>query len=143
VNAPRVLDERLQLRARPGVFLAGQITGVEGYVESAACGLCVGALLGESLQGRPAAPPPDTTALGALLAHLRRPSDDFQPSNVVWSMFAPIEGVPRRSGRKERRERLAGRALAALLEWSPGRSGPAAPAPSAESVVQTEQVGVP
>jgi methylenetetrahydrofolate--tRNA-(uracil-5-)-methyltransferase len=131
VNAPVVLDSRMQLRARAGVYLAGQITGVEGYVESAACGLCVGALLGESLLGRPSEPPSDETALGALLGHLRRPSDDFQPSNVVWSMFAPIEGVPRRAGRKERRERLAARALDALASWTVGYRGPAQATPPA------------
>ena len=140
VNAPKVLDGRLQLLARPGVWLAGQITGVEGYVESAACGLCVGAMLGETLHGRPSAPPPDTTALGALLGHLRRPSDDFQPSNVVWSMFAPIEGVPRRAGRKERRERLAARALDALTGWSLGYKGPSEPAAPAVEALPAAQV---
>jgi methylenetetrahydrofolate--tRNA-(uracil-5-)-methyltransferase len=139
VNAPVALDDRLQLRARPGVWLAGQITGVEGYVESAACGLCVGAMLGEALHGRAFAPPPDTTALGALLGHLRRPSADFQPSNVVWSMFAPIEGVPRRAGRKERRERLSARALSALAEWTVGYRGPVQPAADIEPLL-TEQV---
>jgi methylenetetrahydrofolate--tRNA-(uracil-5-)-methyltransferase len=127
INSPKLLDRSLRMKAMPRLRFAGQITGVEGYVESAASGLCVGAMLGERLNGRAAAPPPDTTALGALLSHLRRPADDFQPSNVVWSMFAPIEGVPRRAGRKERRERLAARALSALSEWTAGYRG-AAPA---------------
>jgi methylenetetrahydrofolate--tRNA-(uracil-5-)-methyltransferase len=122
VRAPQVLDERLQLRALAGVYLAGQITGVEGYVESAACGLCVGVMLAETLHGRTPSPPPPETALGALLAHLRRPSDDFQPSNVVFSMFPPLSDRPR-LGRKDRREALAARALARLPEWSAGYRG--------------------
>lgn len=118
VNAPVVLDDTLALRALPGVYLAGQITGVEGYVESAACGMCVGISLAERLHGRDGALPPPTTALGALLGHLRRPSDDFQPSNVVWSMFPPVPAPARgRQGRKERREALAARALADLEPW--------------------------
>ncbi|MFI5307771.1 MAG: methylenetetrahydrofolate--tRNA-(uracil(54)-C(5))-methyltransferase (FADH(2)-oxidizing) TrmFO [Polyangiales bacterium] len=116
VNAPEVLDDALQAHALPGVYLAGQITGVEGYVESAACGMCVGLMLAARLQGRAASPPPPTTALGALLSHLRRPSSDFQPSNVVFSMFAPLSGSsPRR--RKDRREALASRALEDVREW--------------------------
>jgi methylenetetrahydrofolate--tRNA-(uracil-5-)-methyltransferase len=114
VNAPVVLDESLQLRSLPGVFLAGQITGVEGYVESAACGLCVGVMLAERAHGRPGAPPAETTALGALLSHLRKPADDFQPSNVVFSMFPALPPVPttkRKQPRKERREALVARAL--------------------------------
>jgi methylenetetrahydrofolate--tRNA-(uracil-5-)-methyltransferase len=101
----------------PRVYLAGQITGVEGYAESAACGLCAGVMLADRLSGRPVSPPPPSTALGALLSHLRTPHDDFQPSNVVWSMFPPLEPA-QRMGRKERREALAQRALEALSGWS-------------------------
>jgi methylenetetrahydrofolate--tRNA-(uracil-5-)-methyltransferase len=114
VNAPAVLDESLQLRALPGVFLAGQITGVEGYVESAACGLCVGVMLAERAHGRACSPPAETTALGALLSHLRKPAADFQPSNVVFSMFPalpPVVDAKRKQPRKERREQLVKRAL--------------------------------
>ena len=129
VNAPVVLDDTLALRAAPGVYLAGQITGVEGYVESAACGLCVGAMLGERLQGRDASPPPLTTALGALLAYLRTPRSDFQPSNVVWSMFPELPNGPkRRQGRKERRDALAARALADLESWRAGMATRRVPA---------------
>jgi methylenetetrahydrofolate--tRNA-(uracil-5-)-methyltransferase len=133
VNSPQVLDEALALRALPGVHLAGQITGVEGYAESAACGLCVGVMLAERVRGLPGLPPPATTALGALLGHLRTPRPDFQPSNVVWSMFPPLPG-PRRMGRKDRRDALARRALEDLRNWSgsaaaraPGGELPAAP----------------
>jgi methylenetetrahydrofolate--tRNA-(uracil-5-)-methyltransferase len=116
VNSPAVLDETLALRARPGVHLAGQITGVEGYVESAACGLCVGVMLGERLLGREPSLPPAETALGSLLGHLRKPSADFQPSNVVFSMFPPL-ATERRIGRKDRREALVARALDRLEAW--------------------------
>ena len=117
VNSPQVLDENLALHALPGVYLAGQITGVEGYAESAACGLCVGVMLAERCQGLPGRPPPPTSALGALLGHLRAPRPDFQPSNVVWSMFPPLSS-PKRMGRKDRREALAQRALHDLRGWS-------------------------
>jgi methylenetetrahydrofolate--tRNA-(uracil-5-)-methyltransferase len=116
VNSPEMLDETLALRTLPEVYLAGQITGVEGYVESAACGLCVGMMLAQRVHGHAPALPPPTTALGALLGHLRKPSADFQPSNVVWSMFPPLADM-RRLGRKDRREALAARALADLADW--------------------------
>ena len=118
VHAPDVLDDAFQLKAAPGVYLAGQVAGVEGYVESAACGLCIGVMLARTLLGEPAPPPPETTALGALLGHLRRPSERFQPSNVVWSMFPAIElpeGMQRNKG--ERRRLLAERALSSLESW--------------------------
>ena len=108
VNAPVCLDERMQLRARPGVFLAGQITGVEGYVESCAGGL----LCALSLVGAP--PPPPTTALGGILAHLRRPADDYQPSNVTWAHVAPLEI---RKKKRDRYEAMAERALADFDAW--------------------------
>jgi len=118
VNAPVALDDDYQLAALPGVYLAGQISGVEGYVESAACGLCIGVMLGQRLRGSTALPPPATSALGALLGHLRRPSDRFQPSNVVWSMFPEIE-LPdsARRNKGERRKLLAERALRDLESW--------------------------
>jgi len=122
VNSPVALDDSYQLRAAEGVYLAGQIAGVEGYVESAGCGLAIGALLAQRLLGRPATPPPETTALGALLRHLRRPSDRFQPTNVVWSMFPDVElvdalGVNHKKNKGERRQLLAERALADLALW--------------------------
>src|SRR5580693_621715 len=72
VDSPRVLDGRMQLRARPGVFLAGQITGVEGYVESCACGFVCAVMLAQSLLRLPVTPPPATTALGGIRTHLAR-----------------------------------------------------------------------
>jgi len=120
VDAPRALDPvaPLALRALPGVYLAGQITGVEGYVESAAIGLVLGAALGSAAEpGRGLTPllPPRTTALGALLGHLSEPREDFQPSNVVWSMFPPL-GDPKLR-KRARHDALAARALADLEPW--------------------------
>jgi methylenetetrahydrofolate--tRNA-(uracil-5-)-methyltransferase len=116
VDAPRVLEDDLSIRGTPGVHLAGQITGVEGYVESAACGLVLGTLLARRADGLPDLLPPPTTALGSLHRHLRTPVRRFQPSNVMFSMFPSIE-LPRRMGKRERYEALAARALRDLEGW--------------------------
>ena len=101
VNAPKVLNERLELVARPGVYLAGQITGVEGYVESAACGLWLGTQLGARLaRGEELTPPPVVTSLGALLGHLRTPAKKFQPSNVNFGLTPPLEEKMKKANRK-------------------------------------------
>jgi methylenetetrahydrofolate--tRNA-(uracil-5-)-methyltransferase len=115
VDAPRVLDERMQLRARPGVFLAGQITGVEGYVESSAAGFVCGVMLAQSMRGLPVAPPPRTTALGGVLTHLGREVAGYQPSNVTWAWLPPHEN--RRLKKRERYEALGERALRDLGLW--------------------------
>ncbi|MEY4576427.1 MAG: hypothetical protein RL701_1130 [Pseudomonadota bacterium] len=117
VDAPRVLGDDLALRALPGVYVAGQLSGVEGYVESAACGLWVGLLLAGQLTGTPLPTPPATTALGALLSHLRRPDARFQPSNVVFSMFPEMAAPKGRRGKRERHLALAERALTDLDPW--------------------------
>lgn len=115
VDAPRVLRD-LELIARPGVWLAGQITGVEGYVESAACGLWLGCKLTSRLvQGRELPPPPETTGLGALLAHLgRMPIRRFQPSNVH---FGLMPDLGRRVGKKFRKAEYAARARQDFAVW--------------------------
>jgi methylenetetrahydrofolate--tRNA-(uracil-5-)-methyltransferase len=115
VDAPRTLDERMQLRARPNVFLAGQITGVEGYVESCASGFVCAVMLAQALQGRAAIPPPATTALGGVLTHLGRAAADYQPSNVTWAWLPPLPD--RRMKKRDRYEALAARALADLEGW--------------------------
>nr|WP_027369276.1 methylenetetrahydrofolate--tRNA-(uracil(54)-C(5))-methyltransferase (FADH(2)-oxidizing) TrmFO [Desulfovermiculus halophilus] len=112
VNAPRVLTPDLELREAPGVFLAGQITGVEGYIESAACGLWLGMHL-----GRGAALPPEETALGGLLNHLRQPRDDFQPMNINFGLLPPLKQRMKKAKRKEAHVR---RAQTALEEWMAG-----------------------
>lgn len=116
VDAPRVLNEDLSLRALPGVYLAGQMTGVEGYIESAACGLVLGIMLALEGNGGAAVRPPRTTALGALLSHLGNDSPRFQPSNVVWSMFPPLDG-DQRLKKRARHEALSTRALSDLTPW--------------------------
>jgi len=117
VNAPAVLDDDFSLRAMPGVHLAGQITGVEGYVESAACGLLLGIGLAARLLNGPSfadLTPPPNTALASMLRHLRTPSDRFQPSNIVFSMFPPIDV---RLKKRERYQMISDRALADLPPW--------------------------
>lgn len=114
VNAPEVLQDDLSLRGHPNIFLAGQITGVEGYVESAACGLWLGLLLTGRAAGRALPPPPPTTALGALLGHLRTPAKHFQPSNVHFGLMPPLET---RAGKKDRKKLYAQRAREAFAAW--------------------------
>lgn len=124
VNAPRLLTREMEVRARPGLYLAGQITGVEGYVESAAGGLLCGLMLADRLRGRDPVPPPPTTALGGLLHHLGTPREDFQPSNITWACLPPLDEAPREPGKRvkklpkrERYEALAARALADHDRW--------------------------
>lgn len=119
VNAPKVLSERLELLARPGVYLAGQITGVEGYVESAACGLWLGTQLGTRLtRGEELPPPPVVTSLGALLNHLRTPAKKFQPSNVNFGLTPPLEEKMKKANRKMA---YPERARKAWGEWTASR----------------------
>jgi methylenetetrahydrofolate--tRNA-(uracil-5-)-methyltransferase len=118
VDAPRVLDERMQLRSRPGVFLAGQVSGVEGYVESCAGGFVCGVLLAQSLLGHAVTPPPPTTTLGGVLTHLARTSGEYQPSNVTWAWLPPVGD--RRLRKRERYEAMATRALSDLGAWLDG-----------------------
>jgi methylenetetrahydrofolate--tRNA-(uracil-5-)-methyltransferase len=115
VDAPRVLDERMQLRAREGVFLAGQVSGVEGYVESCAGGFVCAVMLAQSLLGHAVAPPPATTALGGVRTHLSRTGSGYQPSNVTWAWLPPI--TDRRMKKRERYEAMARRALTDLDAW--------------------------
>lgn len=124
VDAPRVLDDTLAIRGAEGVHLAGQVAGVEGYVESAACGLVLGIALARSLRGEARfaeSLPPRATALGSLWSHLRTPSDRYQPSNVIFSMFPPLGTPPgaasKRLGKRERYAVLAERALGELGPW--------------------------
>ena len=116
INAPSCLDSHLRLKTNDRLFFAGQITGVEGYVESAACGFLAGLFAAGQLQNRSVAFPPATTALGALLGHLSLSSpDDFQPMNVNYGLFPPLEGRKRK--RADRRLAMAERALTDLEPW--------------------------
>jgi methylenetetrahydrofolate--tRNA-(uracil-5-)-methyltransferase len=118
LDAPVLLDARMQLRARPHVFFAGQITGVEGYVESCASGLICAVMLAQALRGEPLVPPPAATALGGILTHLSRPQPRYQPSNITWACIPPHEN--RRLKKRDRYAALAERALEAVAGWPPG-----------------------
>jgi len=122
LNSPRLLDETLRLKARPDLRFAGQITGCEGYVESAAVGLMAGRFAAAELRGKTPTTPPTTTAMGALLNHITGGADaaTFQPMNVNFGLFRPIEGAFRG---KERKQALAARALADFDRWlAPNRT---------------------
>ena len=120
LNSPKLLDAELRLKARPDIRFAGQITGVEGYVESAAIGILAGRFAAAERDGRHQTPPPTTTALGALLNHITRGADaaTFQPMNVNFGLFPPLDG---RIGKKQRKPAMARRALANLDAWLGGQ----------------------
>ncbi len=124
INSPRLLDPGLRLRAAPRLRFAGQITGVEGYVESAAIGLLAGRFAAADSLGRAFAPPPPTTALGALLSHITGGAEEavFQPMNVNFGLLPPLgEHRPRR----ERKRAYCRRALTDLERWSQPARGAA------------------
>ncbi len=119
--APRLLDETMQLRAEPGLYFAGQITGTEGYVEGAAGGWLVAHFIAERLAGREPRLPPSATAHAALLRQLSRHPEDYQPSNITFSHFAPFEGADARGRKLKKRDRyqaMADRALSALAPFA-------------------------
>lgn len=116
INGPRCLEEDLTLRGVPSVRAAGQITGVEGYVESAAIGLIAGIHAAREAWGLPSIPPPPETAHGALMRHITGGGGNhFQPMNATFGLFKPLEDF--RGGRKERRRLLAKRALEGIDIW--------------------------
>ncbi|HXK21785.1 MAG TPA: methylenetetrahydrofolate--tRNA-(uracil(54)-C(5))-methyltransferase (FADH(2)-oxidizing) TrmFO [Myxococcota bacterium] len=119
VNAPRHLNADLSLRAAPGVYLAGQISGVEGYVESAALGLLAGIHVACAVRGEEPPLPDEATAHGALLRYLTSADmKRFQPMNVNYGLFPPQGAAPRRLSRKDRHERLAARALDRIADYA-------------------------
>lgn len=121
INGPTVLAETWQVRARPGLFFAGQISGVEGYVESAASGLLAGINAAALAAGSPVSAPPRTTAIGALSYYASHAdAAHYQPSNITFGIMTPLEAVDRRlrRDRKARNEAISERALAALAAWA-------------------------
>jgi methylenetetrahydrofolate--tRNA-(uracil-5-)-methyltransferase len=116
INSPQLLDDTLRLRKAPHIRFAGQITGCEGYVESAAIGLVAGRFAAAELGGTSISPPPPTTALGALLNHITGGADgaSYQPMNVNFGLFPPIEGKVRKA---ERKARYTTRARSELQQW--------------------------
>ncbi len=137
INSPRLLDASLRLKVQPRLRFAGQVTGVEGYVESAGVGLMAGRFAAAERLGRPLSPPPATTALGALIGHitgghLEGGKGSFQPMNINYGLLPPLEAPKhdaegRRLPNKERgraKKRLMGeRALADLKAWSDAAQG--------------------
>jgi methylenetetrahydrofolate--tRNA-(uracil-5-)-methyltransferase len=120
LNSPTLLDDRMRLRARPHIRFAGQITGVEGYVESAAMGLLAGRLAAAEMLGQSLPPVPQDSAMGALLHHITGGAEarTFQPMNVNFGLFRPVEGLKGgRRGRRDRYKAYTDRAKAAWAGW--------------------------
>ena len=116
VNGPTVLAETWQVRSRPSLFFAGQMSGVEGYVESAASGLLAGLNAAAIAKGGRASSPPRTTAIGALAYYVSHANPaHYEPSNITFGILQPLSGAPR--GKQQRNLALSERALADLDEW--------------------------
>ncbi len=116
IKAPVLLDGMLRLKSAPHIRFAGQITGCEGYIESAAIGLLAGSFAAAELSGETVTPPPSTTAIGALLGHITGGASaaTYQPTNVNFGLFPPLEGKARKGDRKAL---YAARARAGLADW--------------------------
>jgi methylenetetrahydrofolate--tRNA-(uracil-5-)-methyltransferase len=120
INSPTLLDDQMRLKSKPHIRFAGQITGVEGYVESAAMGLLAGRLAAAEITGRTISSPPQDSAMGALIHHITGGADakTFQPMNVNFGLFRPVEGLKGgRRGRKDRYKAYTDRAKAAWKDW--------------------------
>jgi len=128
IDAPRLLGPDLSLAAEPRLWFAGQISGVEGYVESAASGYLVALAVAARRRGGAFVPPPGETALGALYRHVtgaaHPPGSEYQPCNVTFGLFPPLPGRVPKSGRREAHAARARAALSAWIEVSETSSGP-------------------
>ena len=124
LNSPTVLDDQMRLRSRPNIRFAGQVTGVEGYVESAAMGLLAGRMAAVELLGGVLTAPPADTAMGALITHITGGAEakTFQPMNVNFGLFPPIGAKGGRKGRKDRYKAYTDRAKTSFTEWLTGHS---------------------
>jgi methylenetetrahydrofolate--tRNA-(uracil-5-)-methyltransferase len=118
INSPLLLDDQMRLKNRPNVRFAGQITGVEGYVESAAMGLLAGRLAAAQSLGTDIQSPKNTTAMGALISHITGGADakTFQPMNVNFGLFPPVENV--KGGRRNRKDRYKAYTDRAKSDWT-------------------------
>jgi len=121
IKSPELLDPTLRLKNRPNLRFAGQITGCEGYIESAAVGLLAGRFAAAELRGETLAPPPPETALGALLGHITgaATAETYQPMNVNFGLFPPIPGRTKKADRKRMYTDRGRTALAAWLNSPP------------------------
>ena len=128
INSPTLLDNAMRLRSRPNIRFAGQITGVEGYVESAAMGLLAGRMAVAELRGTTLPPVPQTTAMGALVTHITGGADakTFQPMNVNFGLFPPVDAKGGRRGRSVRYKMYTDRAKADWTDWLSGGTALAA-----------------
>ncbi len=120
INSPTLLDAQMRLKSQPNIRFAGQITGVEGYVESAAMGLLAGRLAAAEILGNALPDIPQDSAMGALIHHITGGAEakTFQPINVNFGLFRPVEGLKGgRRGRKDRYKAYTDRAKAAWTEW--------------------------
>ncbi|MEM8554333.1 MAG: methylenetetrahydrofolate--tRNA-(uracil(54)-C(5))-methyltransferase (FADH(2)-oxidizing) TrmFO [Pseudomonadota bacterium] len=126
LNSPTLLDNRMRLRSRPNIRFAGQITGVEGYVESAAMGLLAAKLAVREMNGEPVSPPPPETAMGALVHHITGGTEakTFQPMNVNFGLFPQVDARGGRRGRKDRYKAYTDRAKAAWTAWLQNETAP-------------------
>ena len=126
LNSPTLLDDQLRLRKRPNLRFAGQITGVEGYVESAAMGLLAGRMAAAELLGAHVPAPSGDTAMGALVHHITGGADakTFQPMNVNFGLFPPIDARGGRRGRRERYKAYTDRAKTSFQEWLAAQARP-------------------
>ena len=122
LNSPTLLDSQMRLRSRPNLRFAGQVTGVEGYVESAAMGLLAGRMAAAEILGHTLPPPPPDTAMGALVTHITGGAEakTFQPMNVNFGLFPPIDAKGGRKGRKDRYKAYTDRAKDAFTGWLNG-----------------------
>lgn len=117
INSPTLLDHEMRLKSKPNIRFAGQITGVEGYVESAAMGLLAGKLAVAEIRGETVPSVPNTTAMGALVSHITggAAAKTFQPMNVNFGLFPPLEGM--KSGRRGRKDRYKAYTDRAKIDW--------------------------
>ncbi|PIE15476.1 MAG: methylenetetrahydrofolate--tRNA-(uracil(54)-C(5))-methyltransferase (FADH(2)-oxidizing) TrmFO [Rhodobacterales bacterium] len=118
LNSPTLLDDQMRLKSRPHIRFAGQVTGVEGYVESAAMGLLAGRMAASEMRGHTIAAPPAETATGALITHITGGAEakTFQPMNVNFGLFPPVTGI--KGGRKRRPERYKAYTDRAKAHWT-------------------------
>jgi methylenetetrahydrofolate--tRNA-(uracil-5-)-methyltransferase len=120
INSPTLLDDQMRLKSRPNIRFAGQITGVEGYVESAAMGLLAGRYAAAEILGKTLPMVPANSAMGALVHHITGGAEakTFQPMNVNFGLFHPVDGLKGgRKGRKDRYKAYTDRAKACFSDW--------------------------